>query len=385
MTPARPSVRCSAVLISLATLCCSGCMVGPKYVKPVVPTYQAPDLLVDAYKETDPNWHPATPADAALRGDWWNLFADPTLSDLEIKAAAQNQSLRSSIARYEQAQAQIGINRSALYPTIGTAPAVQGVRFSAGRPYFNSSNLDSANTGLPDLQLPLTISYEFDFWGRIRRSVNIAKEEVQASSADLQTAQLSIQSELAMDYFELRSADAQQKLLADTVRDYQEALRITTNRFEGGVVAESDVFQARTQLQAAIVQQADVAVQRARYEHAVAILIGQPPNSFTLPLAPLNAQPPAIPPGLPSQLLERRPDIAAAERRAAEANQRIGIARAAFFPTIGISGSGGFENTGLGSFFSASNIVYRHRPRTQLQHLRCRPPPRSLRPGHRSL
>ena len=192
------------------------------------PPTRRTDLLVDAYKETDPNWHPASPADASLRGDWWTLFADPTLSTLEVKAAAQNQSLRSSIARYEQAQAQIGINRSALYPTIGTAPAVQGIRYSAGRPFFNSTNLNGADAGVPDLQLPLTLSYEFDFWGRIRRTVNIAKEEVQASSADLQTAQLSIQSELAMDYFELRSADAQEKLLADTVKDYQEALRITT-------------------------------------------------------------------------------------------------------------------------------------------------------------
>ena len=355
MTLARPRALAGLGFTALLTCLLTGCMVGPRYVKPVVPTYQAPDATVDAYKEADPNWHPATPADSSLRGDWWTMFNDPTLSALEARAALQNQSLKAYAARFVEAQAQIGINRSALRPTIGAQALAQGIRYSAGRPYFNSSNL---NNGVADIQLPLTLSYEIDFWGRIRRNINIAREEAQASAADLQTAQLSIQAELAMDYFELRSADAQTRLLADTVRDYQEALRITTNRFEGGVVAESDVFQARTQLQAAIVQQSDQAVQRARYEHAIAILIGQPPNSFSLPVSPLEAQPPPIPPSLPSQLLERRPDIAAAERRTAEANERIGIARAAFFPTIGVSAAAGFESGSLANLFSASNIVY---------------------------
>ena len=207
----EPALTVSSLL--LAGLL-SGCMVGPKYVKPVVPTYQAPNAYADAYKEADPNWHPATPADAAMRGDWWTMFNDPTLSELESKAALQNQSLKSYAARYVEAQAQIGINRAALLPTVGTQALTQGVRYSAGRPYFNSAN---ANNGVADIQLPLTLSYEFDFWGRIRRNIRIAKEEAQASSADLQTAQLSVQAELAMDYFELRSADAQTKLLADTV------------------------------------------------------------------------------------------------------------------------------------------------------------------------
>lgn len=333
----------------------TGCMVGPKYVKPIVPTYQAPDAYKDAYKEADPNWQPATPADTTIRGDWWTLFQDPELNTLEVKVVAQNESLLSYAARFAEARAQIGINNSTLFPTIGTAPTVSGLRDSAGRPYFNSANV---NNGVADLQLPLTFNYEIDLWGRLHRGVNIAKEEAQASAADLQTAQLSLQAELAMDYFELRSADAQTRLLDDTVKDYREALRITTNRFEGGVVAESDVFQARTQLQTAIVQQADIAVQRARYEHAIAVLIGQPPNSFSLAAAPLKAQPPAIPLSLPSQLLERRPDIAAAERRTAEANERIGIARAAYFPTLSFSLATGIEAASLTNFFRASNIVY---------------------------
>jgi NodT family efflux transporter outer membrane factor (OMF) lipoprotein len=326
-------------------------MVGPKYVKPVTPPFQAPD----AYKEADPNWHPATPADAAIRGDWWALFGNAELSDLETKAASQNQDLKTYEARFREARAQIGVNNASRFPVIGAQPYVQGVRDSAARPYFTAP---SPNNGVADIVLPLTLNYEVDLWGRIRRGINEAKEEAQASAADLQTAKLSIQAELAMDYFELRAADAQTKLLDDTVKDYQEALRITTNRFEGGVVAESDVFQAKTQLQQAIVQESDIAVTRAHYEHAIAVLIGQPPNSFSLPVAPLEAEPPSIPASLPSQLLERRPDIAAAERRTAEANERIGIARAAFFPTLNFSLTGGIEGSSLTNLFSAANAIY---------------------------
>jgi NodT family efflux transporter outer membrane factor (OMF) lipoprotein len=340
----------------------TGCMVGPKYKKPLLPAYSAPNMTVDkseaAYKEAGPadaNWHPATPADGTLRGDWWTLFHNDELSLLEVKAGIQNDSLKSYAARYEQAQAQIGINRSQLFPQIGTQALAQGVRYSAGRPYFTAPG---SNTGVADVQLPLTATWEIDLWGKIRRQVNIAKEETQAAAADRENAQLSVQAELAVDYFELRADDAQTKLLEDTVKNYQEALRITTNRFEGGISNESDVFQAKTQLQAAAVQFEDIKVQRAQYEHAIAVLIGQPPNSFSLAEEPLNARPPAIPTGLPSELLERRPDIAAAERRAAEGNQQVGIARAAYFPTVGLSAAGGFESGSLANLFDASNLVY---------------------------
>ena len=351
MTRRSPITRVSSLGLAAISLL-TGCMVGPKYVKPVTPTFQAPD----AYKETDPNWQPATPADATLRGDWWTLFNNPELNDLEAKIDVQSQTLKVYEARFREARDQIGVNNASRFPTLGSSPYVAGVRYSAGRPYFNPP---PDNTGASDILLPLTLSYEVDLWGRIRRTIDLAKEEAQASAADLQTARLSIQAELAIDYFELRSADAQVKLLGDTVKDYQEALRITTNRFEGGVSAESDVFQAKTQLQQAIVQQSDVAVQRSHSEHAIAVLIGQPPNSFTLPVAPLAAQPPAIPASLPSQLLERRPDIASAERRTAEANERIGIARAAFYPTLNFSVSGGLEfGSLLKNFFNASNLAY---------------------------
>jgi len=351
MTRRPPSSRVR--ILGLAAVCLmTGCMVGPKYVKPVTPTFQAPD----AYKEADPNWQPATPADATLRGDWWTLFNNAELNDLEAKIDVQNQTLKIYEARFREARDQIGVNNASRFPTLTSSPYVAGVRYSAARPYFTAP---TNNTGTADILLPLTLNYEVDLWGRIRRTINLAKEEAQASAADLQTARLSIQAELAIDYFELRSADAQEKLLGDTVKDYQEALRITTNRFEGGVSGESDVFQAKTQLQQAIVQEADVAVERSSYEHAIAVLIGQPPNSFSVPVAPLAAQPPAIPGSLPSQLLERRPDIAAAERRTAEANERIGIARAAFYPTLNFSFTGGLEfGSLLNNFFNASNLVY---------------------------
>lgn len=353
--PGQLPVAFALVLLSLTT----GCMVGPKYTKPVVPAYTAPGLTVDKsnlpYKELDPNWHPATPADAELRGAWWTLFHTAELDRLEVQAGIENQTIQSYAARYEEALAQIGINHARQFPTIGTQALVQGIRYSQGRPYSNSTG---TGAGVSDLQLPLTASWELDLWGRIRRQVNIAKEESQATAADRVNAQLSVQTELAIDYFDLRADDAQAKLLEDTVKDYQEALRITTNRFGGGVSNESDLFQAKTQLQAALVALEDIQVVRARNEHAIAVLVGQPPNSFTLPHQPLEGIPPGIPPGLPASLLERRPDIALAERRASEANQRVGIVRAAYFPTVGLSGAAGFESGTLANFFNAANFVY---------------------------
>ena len=355
---ARPASSLSCLVLGLG-LSLTGCMVGPKYQKPLLPAFTAPATTVDKsetpYKESDPNWHPATPADATLRGDWWTIFHNDELNLLEVKAGIQNQSLKTYQARYEEAQAQIGINRSRLFPTIGTQALAQGIRYSQARPYFTGSN---AGAGVADIQLPLTASWELDFWGRIRREVNIAREETQATAADRATAELLVQTQLAVDYFELRFDDAQAKLLNDTVQAYQEALRITTNRFNGGVSNESDVFQAKTQLQAALVQLQDIQIQRAQNEHAIAVLVGQPPNSFALASAPFEGLPPGVPAGLPSQLLERRPDIAAAERRTAEANQQIGIARAAYFPTVGLSAAAGFESGSVANIFNASNFVY---------------------------
>jgi NodT family efflux transporter outer membrane factor (OMF) lipoprotein len=334
----------------LPLLILTGCMVGPKYKAPAVP-------MAPTFKETDPNWQTAAPADTLPRGAWWTLFNDPGLNALEPQVAAANQTLKAADANLRAARAVIRVQNATRYPTIGASPYITGERYSANRPYFSAS---SANNGEADILLPLDVSYEVDLWGAVRRSITSAKEEAQATAADRESVLLSLQAELALDYFELRAADAQQKLLNDTVAQYQEAVRITNNRFLGGVAIKADLTQAQTQLQDAKVSASDVAIARAQYEHAIAVLIGKPPAELTLPPAPLplSVVPPVVPAGLPSQLLERRPDIAAAERRTAEANEQIGIARAAFFPTLNLNAAAGLESTALTSLFNKSSFVY---------------------------
>jgi NodT family efflux transporter outer membrane factor (OMF) lipoprotein len=345
-----------AVGASIAALVLSGCMVGPKYVKPAVPLSPAyKEATPDIYKEST-DWHIAQPADAAQRGEWWRIFGDEQLNGLEPLVAANNQDLKVADARFREARALIRFNHASLYPTVSTTPFAGGLRESTNRPYFSASA--SRGNGVGDIQLPIDLNYEIDVWGRVRRTVSAAREEAQASAGDRQTVMLSLQAELAVDYFEARSADAQEKLLNDTVKSYEEAYRITNNRFEGGVSPKSDVDQALTQLEAARVQARDITLQRAQFEHAIAVLLGQPPATFTLATSPLAARPPAIPPGLPSELLERRPDIAAAERRVAEANDRIGIARAAFYPTISLSGTVGVEATSFANLFNPASLMW---------------------------
>jgi NodT family efflux transporter outer membrane factor (OMF) lipoprotein len=212
--------------------------------------------------------------------------------------------------------------------------------------------------GAGDFVLPFDLSYEFDLWGRVRRTVAAAQEETQATAADVATASLSLHAELAMDYFELRSADTQKQILDDTVRVYTDAYRLTDTRFEGGASPRSDVAQAKTQLDDARVQDTDVGVQRAAYEHAIAVLVGRPPAEFSLAPTPLDLAPPKVPVGVPSELLERRPDIAAAERRAAEANEQIGIARAAYFPTVSLGATAGYESTQVANLLSGPNALW---------------------------
>jgi NodT family efflux transporter outer membrane factor (OMF) lipoprotein len=333
-----------------AALLLSGCMVGPKYVRPSAP-------LTSDFKETiDPTggdgWKIAEPNDAPLRGKWWELYGDAKLNELEEQVEPSNQTLKIAEANLRQARAAIRFNRAAEAPTIGTSPSISAVRDSANQPYFPASE---ANNGTGDFTLPLDLSYEIDLWGRVRRTVTASREEAQASAADLETARLSLHAEVAIDYFEVRSADAQERLLNDTVRAYSEALDLTKNRFQGGAAPKSDVAQAQTQLDAARVQATDITVQRAQYEHALAILIGKPPAAFDLSPIPLNIGPPtmpSIPVVLPTQLLERRPDIAAAERRMAAANEQIGIARAAYFPTLNLAAVAGLEGSSLLNWFN---------------------------------
>ncbi|MGA8595622.1 MAG: efflux transporter outer membrane subunit [Bryobacteraceae bacterium] len=338
-----------AGLLALAGLfALASCTVGPKYSKPSVP-------MTPAFKEPPPanfkesgNWKAAQPEDSTLRGKWWEIFNDPHLNELEEQLDPSNLDLKVAEARFRQARAAVRFNRSSLYPTISTQPYINSIRDSANRPYFEVPSVQP--TG--DFNLPFDLSYEVDFWGRVRRTISASREEAQASAGDLATLSLSLHAELAVDYFELHTADAQQQVLNDTVKAYTEALQLTTNRYQGGVAARQEVAQAQTQLDTTKAQATDVGVLRSEYEHAIAILLGRPPALFALPAEPLKASPPAIPVGVPSMLLERRPDIAAAERRVAEANDQIGIARAAYFPTITLNATAGLEGTSILNWFT---------------------------------
>jgi NodT family efflux transporter outer membrane factor (OMF) lipoprotein len=335
------------VAFGLAALLLGGCMVGPDYVKPSAPS-------TAAYKESN-GWKVAQPSDHLPRGAWWDLFADPDLRALEQEVATANQDLKIAEARLREARAAVRFNRAGLFPTISTSLGASSIRASSNQPFL-SSTFQPGHSG--EFLWSLDLSYEVDLWGRVRRTVASARHEAQATAADLETAQLSLQAELAIDYFELRAADAQQQLLNETVKAFEDALRLTENRFRGGAAAQSDVAQAQTQLDTTRVQATDIAVQRAQFEHAIAILIGKPPADFSLPLRPLDHRPPDIPTGVPSQLLERRPDIAAAERRVAEANEQIGIARAAYYPTVTLNASVGFEGSSFGNFLNASSLLW---------------------------
>ena len=327
-----------------------GCMVGPQYARPTAP-------LTSNFKEADGSnegdgWKVAQPGDTRLRGKWWELYGDTRLNELEEQVDPSNQSLKIAEANFRQARAAIRFSRASEAPTIGTAPSISAVRDSANQPYFPASE---ANNGTGDFTLPFDLSYEIDLWGRVRRTVTASREQAQASAADLETARLSLHAEVAIDYFEVRSADAQKQLLDDTVNSYSEALDLTKHRFEGGAAPKSDVAQAQTQLDGARVQASEITVQRAQYEHALAILIGKPPAAFDLPPVPLNLHSPtmpSIPVALPAELLERRPDIAAAERRMGAANEQIGIARAAYYPTLNLAAVAGLEGSSLLNWFN---------------------------------
>jgi NodT family efflux transporter outer membrane factor (OMF) lipoprotein len=339
-------LRLSPALFSMLL---ASCMVGPKYQKPpvpVIPAYKEPPP--DSFKESD-EWKTSHPNAGALRGNWWEIFGDPQLNALEEQLTVSNQDLKMAEARFRQARTMVRYNRAGLFPTISVDPNIQSLRLSPNQPYF-PANVGSGSRG--EFTLPFDFSYEVDLWGRIRRTVTSAGEEAQATAADLQTVALSLHAELAVDYFELRSADAQQRLLNETVDQYADMVKLTTNLLDGGAAPESDVIQARTQLDTTRVQDTDIAVMRAQYEHAIAILIGKPPAEFTLAPTPLNLVPPAIPVGVPSQLLERRPDIAASERRVGEANEAIGIARAAYFPSLVIGATGGLEGSSISNWFA---------------------------------
>ena len=328
--------RWVAPLVCLVVIALSGCTVGPKYVRPTT------EVPAD-YKEAG-TWKPAQPSDALSKGKWWEIYQDPQLNALEQRINVSNQNLKVAQAQFLQARAALKISRSGLFPTVTGNASATRLQQSQNRPLFNNS---TAKTSYSDYTLTADASYEADIWGRVRRTVEASRSEAQASAADLASVELSLHAELAVNYFGLRGLDAQKALLTSTVVSYEKALELTQNRYHGGLASAVEVAQAQTILETTRALATDVEVQRAAFEHAIAVLIGEPPATFSLPAIPLTTPPPPIPPGLPSDLLERRPDISAAERRVQEANARIGIAKAAYFPLLTLSGSGGFESAAI--------------------------------------
>jgi NodT family efflux transporter outer membrane factor (OMF) lipoprotein len=311
----------------------TGCAVGPKYKTPVAP---APP----AYKEMG-NWKTAQPSDQNLGGNWWELFQDPQLNALEQQINVSNQNLKAAIAQYQESRAALRYVRADYYPTLTAGASGTRQRYSNHRPP-QTSIFDGLTFN--DFVLPVNLSYQVNAWGRVSKNVESYREQAQASAADLAVINLSLHALQAIDYFAARTLDAEEKLLRDTVSQYQQAYQLNEDRYAGGLASEVEVEQARTILETTRAQLIDVGVARAAYEHAVAVLTGKPPADFTLPPLPLTAPPPAIPVGVPSELLERRPDIAGAERRVASANAQVGLARTAYYPLVNILGTGGFES-----------------------------------------
>jgi len=312
----------------------SGCTVGPNYVRPTaeVPT---------DFKETPANWKQAQPSDAISKGKWWEIYQDPQLNELEEQINVSNQTLKAEQEQFAQARAALRITSSNLFPNVSTAPSASRMRLAPNEPLFNSA---AGKADFNTFTIPVDVSYEVDLWGRVRRSVEASRSAAQATGADLASVSLSLHAELAADYFQLRGLDAQKQLLDSNVEAFEKALDLTESRYHGGLASAVDVAQAKTILDTTRAESTDLGVQRAAFEHAVAVLIGKPASQFSLPPIPLTAPPPVIPSGLPSNLLERRPDIAAAERRVQEQNAQIGVARAAYFPQLTLSGSGGFDS-----------------------------------------
>jgi outer membrane protein, multidrug efflux system len=337
----------------LAAVLVSGCSFAPPYHVPQSTPVPA------QYQELD-GWKPATPVDELPRGSWWQLYKDAQLDDLERSAADANQNLKAAYARLQQARAATRIARADLFPTLTGSALAERARTSPNSPRFPPGDLTTGN----DFNLEGDFSYEFDFWGRVRNEVASARASQQASAADLASLKLSIGAELATDYFNLRSDDAQQLLVDQAVKDYQQSLQLTQNLYNAGAVPLGDVAQAQAQLQNALTQAADIGLQREQVAHAIAVLIGENPSSFTLALnpLPLDVTPPAVDAALPSTLLERRPDVAEAERRVASANAQIGVARAAYFPRFTLDASAGLNSTRAANWLSAPSRFWSFGP-----------------------
>ncbi|MVW62753.1 efflux transporter outer membrane subunit [Massilia sp. NEAU-DD11] len=337
-TTIRPLI---SALLAAAVL--SGCALAPTYERPATPQPAA-------FKELH-GWAPAAPADALDRGPWWTLFNDPVLDGLVGQVEVSNQNVAAAVAAYSQARALVAQQRAALFPTVTLTGGANRNGNGGGNDNNNGRTSNS-------FRLNIGSSWEPDVWGRLRAGISAAQANAQASAADLASARLSAQGELAADYFSLRSVDAQRALLATTIEGYQRVLKITQNRFDVGIVPHSDVYQAQTQLASAQSDDLTLARQRAQLEHAIAVLVGKAPADFALAPAPWTVTVPDVPVGVPSTLLERRPDIAASERAVAAANAQIGLVRAAYFPQIGLTASYGPSASAIGDLFKASSMAW---------------------------
>lgn len=357
MTAGRVGLRYAATLLALSILFFTGCTVGPKYARPsapVAPAYK--ELTPENFKDTD-GWKQAQPSDATLKGTWWEIFNDPQLSALEEQVNVSNQNIAAAAANFMAARALVRQTRAQYYPTISANPTITNSRPSLGQ-FGGVSGVSSSSSpafklqSFTDYSMAFDASWVPDFWGKIRNTFLSNAAAAQASAADLQNVRLTAQAEVAVNYFEIRAQDRLKRLFDQTVAAYQDSLEVTQLQFNAGIASDEAVAQAETQLESTEAQDTALGIARAQFEHAIAMLVGQPASTFSLPQAPLEANPPAIPFGLPSQILERRPDVASAERLMAQANAQIGIATAAYYPTVTLSASAGFSNTSPTDWFT---------------------------------
>lgn len=388
--------KVSSAIAGAALLLLAACNPAPKYGRPPAQTPTAfKEAAPESYKEGQ-GWKIAQPGDDKIRGKWWEMYEDPELNRLEEQVKTQNQSIIQAEANFRQARALVLSARSQLYPTIGSSPSYSNTRSSktsrgafvvgssAGAASATSGGTGSTSSGstsggststggsststavggtsssgiFNEYSFPFDLAYTVDLWHRVRNSIAQNQFSAQASAADVATALLTTEAELAQDYFEIRALDAERKVLEDTVAAYTNTYKLTMSLYQTGIDSEEDVAQAQTQLITATAQATDLGVARATYEHAIAVLIGKPPSSFELGVAAFHPNPPEVPVAVPSELLQRRPDIAAAERQVAAANAAIGVARAAYYPSLTISAAGGFQTSSFTQWFNLPSAFW---------------------------
>jgi len=348
------------ILVLTCLIFAAGCTVGPRYARPSAPA-PAPDTW-----KTEPPWEQAAPKDAIPKGAWWEVFQDPVLNGYEQQLLQANQSVIASRDRLNQARSLARVATADYFPQVAADPSAVRERGSGNRPLNGGSQIVVGPNGVQPIRpytqsvytIPFNVSYEADLFGRVRKNVEAANASLQSSAADLGNVQLVLTAELAADYFTLRELDAEYQVVEESVGYQRKALDLLNNRHAGGIASGLEVAQQATLLDSTISQAALVEQSRAQYEHAIAVLVGQPAPSFSMPVAPLKMAPPAVPLGVPSDVLERRPDIATYERQMAYQNAQVGLAKTAFYPHITLSGSGGLQSTALGSLFNAPSLFW---------------------------